>query len=151
MKFSLSMKTALSCAAVLFAVGCATAADPVLTSPDSAKTVRVYLDEGNVLRVERNTTEVFKVRLGLKSDKAEYDFSKLALRMQSPSATTPALVSEKYTSINGKRSERSFKMNEKTLVFNGEAGQIGVVLRAGDDSFAFRYRIGGSGPEPPMR
>ena len=75
MKFSLSMKTALSCAAVFFAVGCASAADPVLTSPDSAKTIRVYLDEGNVLRVERNDSEVFKVQLGLKSDKAEYDFS----------------------------------------------------------------------------
>ena len=49
MKFSLSMKTALSCAAVFFAVGCASAADPVLTSPDADKTIRVYLDEGNVI------------------------------------------------------------------------------------------------------
>ncbi len=146
MKFSLSMKTALSCAAVFFAVGCASAADPVLTSPDSAKTIRVYLDEGNVLRVERNDSEVFKVQLGLKSDKAEYDFSKLKLQGQLPSARSAALVSETYTSVNGKRSERSFKMNEKTLVFNGEAGQIGVILRAGDNSFAFRYQIGGSGP-----
>ena len=71
MKFSFSMKTALSCAAVFFAAGIAAAADPILTSPDSAKTIRVYLDEGNVLRVERNDSEVFKVRLGLKSDKAE--------------------------------------------------------------------------------
>ena len=146
MKFSLSMKSALVCAAVFFAAGCVTAADPVLTSPDDAKTIRVYLDEGNVLRVERNATEVFKVQLGLKSDKAEYDFSKLKLQGQVPAANSSLLVSETYTSVNGKRSERSFKMNEKTLVFNGEAGQIGVVLRAGDNSFAFRYHLGGSGP-----
>ena len=50
MKFSLSMKTALSCAAVFFAAGIY-AAEPVLTSPDDAKTVCVYLDDGNVLRV----------------------------------------------------------------------------------------------------
>ena len=67
MKFSLSMKSALACAAVFFAAGIAAAADPVLTSPDNDKTIRVYLDEGNVLRVERNATEVFKVRLGLTS------------------------------------------------------------------------------------
>ena len=146
MKFSTTMKTALSCAAVFFAAGIAAAADPVLTSPDRAKTIRVYLDEGNVLRVERNDSEVFKVRLGLKSDKAEYDFSKLKLQGQLPSANSAVLVSETYTSVNGKRSERSFKMNEKTLVFSGEAGQIGVVLRAGDNSFAFRYSLGGSGP-----
>ena len=145
MKFSLSMKTALSCAAVFFAAGIY-AADPVLTSPDDAKTVRVYLDDGNVLRVERNESEVFKVQLGLKSDKAEYDFSKLKLQGQLPSANSAVLVSETYTSVNGKRSERSFKMNEKTLVFSGEAGQIGVVIRAGGNSFAFRYSIGGSGP-----
>ena len=145
MKFSLSMKTALSCAAVFFAAGIAAAADPILTSPDSDKTIRVFLDEGNVLRVERNESEVFKVRLGLKSDKAEYDFSKLKLQGQLPSANSAALVSETYTSVNGKRSERSFKMNEKTLVFSGEAGQIGVVVRAGDNSFAFRYTLGGSG------
>ena len=146
MKFSLSMKTALSCAAVFFAVGCASAADPFLTSPDADKTIRIYLDEGNVLRVERNAAEVFKVRLGLKSDKAEYDFSKLKLQGQLPSANRATLISEQYTSVNGKRSERSFKMNEKTLVFSGEAGQIGVVVRAGSDSFAFRYSVGGSGP-----
>ena len=146
MKFSLSMKTALSCVAVFLAAGCASAAEPVLTSPDAGKTIRVYLDEGNVLRVERNESEVFKVRLGLKSDKAEYDFSKLKLRGQLPSANSAMLVSETYTSVNGKRSERSFQMNEKTLVFSGEAGQIGVILRAGDDSFAFRYSVAGSGP-----
>ncbi len=146
MKFSLSMKTALSCAAVFLAAGLCSAADPFLTSPDADKTIRVYLDEGNVLRVERNDAEVFKVRLGLKSDKAEYDFSKLKLQGQVPSGKSVVLVSEKYTSVNGKRSERSFKMNEKTLVFNGEAGQIGVVVRAGDNSFAFRYSLGGSGP-----
>jgi len=144
MKFSTTMKTALSCAAVFFAAGLA-AADPVLTSPD-AKTISVYLEDGNVLRVERNATEVFKVQLGLKSDKTEYDFSSLKLQGQIPSGKSAVLVTEKYTSVNGKRSERSFKMNEKTLVFNGAAGQIGVVLRAGDDSFAFRYTIGGSGP-----
>ena len=146
MKFATTMKTALSCAAVFFAAGICSAAEPFLTSPDDAKTIRVYLDEGNVLRVERNAAEVFKVRLGLKSDKADYDFSKLKLQGQVPSGKSVVLVSEKYTSVNGKRSERSFRMNEKTLVFSGEAGQIGVVVRAGGDSFAFRYSIGGSGP-----
>ena len=105
MEFSLSMKTALSCAAVFLAAGICSAADPLLTSPDADKTIRVYLDEGNVLRVERNDSEVFKVRLGLKSDKAEYDFSKLQIRRQIPSAVSPVLVSEKYTSVNGKRSD----------------------------------------------
>ena len=149
MKFSLSMKTALSCAAVFLAAGICSAADPLLTSPDADKTIRVYLDEGNVLRVERNDSEVFKVRLGLKSDKAEYDFSKLQIRRQIPSAVSPVLVSEKYMSVNGKRSERSFKMNEKTLVFTDPVdyrkNQIGVVIRAGENSFAFRYDLGGSG------
>ena len=146
MKFLISMKTALACAAVFIAAGLASAADPVLTSPDNAKTIRVYLEDGNVLRVERNASEVFKVRLGLKSNKAEYDFSQLRLQRQLPSANSVVLVSEQYTSINGKRSERSFRMNEKTLVFSdGGNRQIGVILRAGDNSFAFRYSVGGSG------
>ncbi len=145
MKFSLSMKAALSCAAVFIAAGLCSAADPFLTSPDAGKTIRVYLDEGNVLRVERNTAEVFKVRLGLKSNKADYDFSQLKLQGQVPSGNRVTLVTEKYTSVNGKRSERSFQMNEKTLVFGEGANQIGVIVRAGSDSFAFRYSVGGSG------
>ena len=78
MKFSLSMKTAISCAAVFLAAGICSAAEPFLTSPDEGKTIRVFLDEGNVLRVERNAAEVFQVRLGLKSDKVNYDFSQLS-------------------------------------------------------------------------
>jgi len=141
MKFSISMKTALSCAAIFFAAGICSAADPFLTSPDAGKTIRVYLDEGNVLRVERNEKEVFQVRLGLKSDKANYDFSQLKLRSRIPAGSNVVLVSESYTSVNGKRSERSFKMNEKTLVFGEGSEQIGVVVRAGDNSFAFRYTV----------
>ncbi|MBO7089141.1 MAG: glycoside hydrolase family 97 N-terminal domain-containing protein, partial [Lentisphaeria bacterium] len=144
MKFSLSMKAALSCAAVFLAAGLCSAADPFLTSPDADKTIRVYLDEGNVLRVERNATEVFQVRLGLKSNKANYDFSQLKLKGQVPSGSSVVLVSEKYTAVNGKRSERNFQMNEKTLVFGEGENQIGVIVRAGSDSFAFRYNIGGS-------
>ena len=138
MKFSLSMKAALTCAAVFIAAGLCSAADPFLTSPDADKTIRVYLDEGNVLRVERNASEVFQVRLGLKSNKAEYDFSQLKLAGQVPSGSSVALVTEKYTAVNGKRSERTVRMNEKTLVFGEGANQIGVIVRAGSDSFAFR-------------
>ena len=145
MKFSLSMKAALSCAAVFLAAGLCSAADPFLTSPDADKTIRVYLDEGNVLRVERNAKEVFQVRLGLKSNKANYDFSQLKLKGQLPSGNNVALVTEKYTAVNGKRSERTVRMNEKTLVFGEGANQIGVIVRAGSDSFAFRYNVGGSG------
>ena len=145
MKLILSMKVAFFCAFAVIAAGLCPAAEELLTSPDAGKTIRVFLDEGNVLRVERSTTEVFQVRLGLKSNKTEYDFSKLKLKEQLPSGNSAALVTEKYTAVNGKRSERTVRMNEKTLVFGDDNKQIGIVIRAGKDSFAFRYAIDGSG------
>ena len=145
MKLILSMKVAFFCAFAVIAAGLCPAAEELLTSPDAGKTIRVFLDEGNVLRVERSSTEVFQVRLGLKSNKTEYDFSKLKLKEQLPSGNSAALVTEKYTAVNGKRSERTVRMNEKTLVFGDDNKQIGIVIRAGKDSFAFRYTIDGSG------
>ena len=162
MKFSTTMKTALSCAAVLLAVGCGAASGSgqssegsgrvspdncILASPGNADAVRVYLNPGNVLRVMHDGAEVFRVNLGLKSDKTNYDFGELKLAGTSPSGKDAVLVTEKYTSVNGKRSERSVRMNEKTLVFSDAKGEnkIGVVLRAGDNAFAFRYSLAGSG------
>ena len=161
MKFATTMKTALSCAAILLAAGCGAAAGSgqsaggsgrvvpdncILASPGDAAAVSVYLDPGNVLRVMHDDAEVFRVNLGIKSDKANYDFGELKLAGTSPSGKDVLLVTEKYTSVNGKRSERNVRMNEKTLVFADARGEnkIGVVLRAGDNAFAFRYSIGGA-------
>ena len=78
MKFATTMKTALSCAAILLAAGCGAASGSgqssegsipdncLLASPDDATAVRVYLDPGNVLRVMHDGAEVFRVNLGLR-------------------------------------------------------------------------------------
>ena len=137
MKFATTMKTALSCAAILIAAGCGAASGSgqssdgsgkvpdncLLASPDDAAAVRVFLEPGNVLRVMHDDAEAFRVNLGIKSDKANYDFGELKLAGTSPSGKDVVLVTEKYTSVNGKRSERSVRMNEKTLVFADEKGE----------------------------
>lgn len=130
-------------ACIVFTVvsGFVFSAEHIVTSPDVPGTIRVFLDQGNTLLVKRSGEEVFRVKLGLKSSLADYDFSKLTLS----SSGSVRHVVDSYKAVSGKRSACGLNMNERTLVFSGEQGkQISVSVRAGRDSFAFRYEINGT-------
>ncbi|SKB31863.1 Glycosyl-hydrolase 97 C-terminal, oligomerisation [Alkalitalea saponilacus] len=57
-------------------------------------------------------------------------------------ASRPKRVVEQYTSIHGKRSERSNVANEVVMEFeNSERSRINVVVRAYNDGIVFRYEF----------
>ena len=156
-----SLKKALTCAAALLTAVSATmfsACDEeklpenlILTAPDTSylapDALGVYLADGNMLQVKRGGTEVMNVQLGLKSDKTNYDISSMTLKGGIPKKAK--LVAEQYRAVSGKRSECSYRMNEKTLVFaNQDGSEIGVTIRLGADSFAFRYELDGAAGTP---
>ena len=111
------LKKVLTCAVALLAAASAamfSACDEeklpenlILTAPDTSylapEALGVYLADGNTLQVKRGETEVMKVRLGLKSDKANYDIPSMTLKGGIPKKAK--LVAGQYKAVSGKRSE----------------------------------------------
>ncbi|WP_241237818.1 glycoside hydrolase family 97 protein [Pseudoflavitalea rhizosphaerae] len=90
-----------------------------------------YNDHGNI------ADAIPRIDLGLV--RSDQDFAE-ELQLLKPGK--PALITEQYNAIHGKRSARSNAANEMTLYFaNKNRHKLNVIIRAYNDGFAFRYEF----------
>lgn len=126
--------------ALIFALGgCSEPTEWVIKSPDNKISFKVY-EEENLLfyTVDFSDTLVIgESPLGIARNDAQF-IEKLSFLSESQLR----FISEDYTLLVGKQLECKYSAKELVLTFeNEQKAKIELVLRAGNDGVAFRYRF----------
>lgn len=107
-----------------------------VSSPDGNISVELYLDNGQLLYAVKSgeTSVMEKSLLGLTTN---YNlFNNLEFVNQAKDEKTYS-----YSNITGKKKEVTTSFKETELTFSENDFYLGVIVRAYDDGYAFRYNI----------
>lgn len=131
----------------LFVSMIAFAQNATVVSPNKKINIAVFNEQNkdagnwylqvNYFNVDKPSEVIQKIDLGISRN--DQDFYK---DLKFLKASKPLLINEKYTSLHGKRSQRSNSANEMVLYFeNPSKAKLNVIVRAYNDGVTFRYEF----------
>lgn len=116
-------------------------------SPDTKIKVELFKTNDNdtgewglkIISGENNPASEISPLIKLGISRSDQDFSK---NLKFLKAGKTNLISEEYTSLHGKRSQRSNSANERVLSFeNSNKAKMNVIIRVYNDGVTFRYEF----------
>lgn len=141
-KSTIKSKIATYIVAILFLslVGCSPKPDLRIQSPDEQLSVIFKVDDKGRAIYQIFSGDLLVLNwspLGM-----EYSDGAFTSGLKLKEATASSVYQDDYQLLQGKKSDISYKANERTFVLsNGSGSELGITFRVSNDGVAFRYQL----------